>query len=681
MIEIVQDIHHTFKAKRLLYLFIFFGIICFFSYLISFIFNLSDYAFGHDVRYHYSIIRALDNMWDSGIGFDRIVNLVGQDYGYGTGLFYSLIPAGTAVILMNVFSMSIGNAVSFEIFLLLSSSGIVMFLFMKNITANNRMSLTTALIYVTSPYVLIDIFVRFAFSEMFLILAIPLILWGVYELVNKKNIRKFFLPFTLGYTLAIMTHLTMTVFLTVLILLYLIIYIKDIFKFKLYIPLLISTIVVLLLSATYYVPMFYNMRSVGLDNMSYTSEFLSFNGLWSFVLIWLIPSTLLNIFTIWVFAKNLSDNRGNNSKVKKVLFTFLLLTFIMSTCFFPWFVLPDFVGLIQYSWRMYIVNMPLLAISIGYLIKNDAFKSHKFSLIFGTVICMILSFGVSVNYNFFPDNNEANSINKTLFEQTVNGKSENRGLGANKKGDYLPSRCTTDYIFSRVNDSMVIESDVKITEFANYQSLHQISFIITRNRGESSVIRIPYELIQDVQIYQISDDKNSISYNITTENQDGWLKLNYSSCDSECKITILYEEDSPLDNYLKQNPFEFLIISGEASFTNFIKTSVSNYKVDIDVITTAQIELPTLYYKGYEITLISNDGEEIYITPIHNENGFISINLEDSGTLTVKYVGEYVTIANIVSVIGCVICVIGAGVVFIIPKRFTILESKEIVEN
>ena len=96
--------------------------------------------------------------------------------------------------------------------------------------------------------------------------------------------------------------------------------------------------------------------------------------------------------------------------------------------------------------------------------------------------------------------------------------------------------------------------------------------------------------------------------------------MNYASCDSECKITILYEEDSQLDNYLKQNPFEFLIISGEASFTNFIKTSASNYKVDIDVITTAQIELPTLYYKGYEITLISNIIGEFFDNAIYETN-------------------------------------------------------------
>lgn len=41
--------------------------------------------------------------WNSEEGISRIIGLVGQDYGYGTGLFYSLIPAGIAVFLMNAF--------------------------------------------------------------------------------------------------------------------------------------------------------------------------------------------------------------------------------------------------------------------------------------------------------------------------------------------------------------------------------------------------------------------------------------------------------------------------------------------------------------------------------------------------------------------------------------------------
>ena len=177
------------KAMKLLYLFVFAVCIVIVSALLSFTFNLSEYAYGHDIRYHYEVIRALDVAWNSEEGISRIIGLIGQDYGYGTGIFYSLIPAGIAVFLMNIFSLSISQAISFEIFILLSASGIVMFAFMKSVTKHNVISFITSIIYISSPYVLTDIYVRFAFSEMFLILAIPLIMWGTYELAITKNIR------------------------------------------------------------------------------------------------------------------------------------------------------------------------------------------------------------------------------------------------------------------------------------------------------------------------------------------------------------------------------------------------------------------------------------------------------------------------------------------------------------
>lgn len=664
------------KIKSMVNLFVCLFAIILITFVLVFVFNLSDYAFGHDIRYHYEIIRALNDAWHSG-GITRVIGLVGQDYGYGTGLFYSLIPAGIAVIIMNVFSISISNALSIELFLLLCTSGIVMFFFMRSVVNSRIISVLTACIYITSPYVLTDIYVRFAFSEMFLILAIPLIMWGLYFLVHTKDLRKFFLPFTIGYSLAIMTHLTVTVFFTVLVLIYLLIYIKDIFKFKLYIPLIISALCVLLITATYYIPMFINHSDVGLDNMSYTSTFLSFNGLWSFILVWLIFSSILNVFTIWVFIKYLSYNRGKISKEIKVLFTFLCLTFGLSTCFFPWFLLPNAVGILQYSWRMFIVNMPILAISIGYLMKNDAFKSHKFSLMLGVILCLVGSLSVAVNYNFLQKGKKSTTIYKQEVEQLINGKSENWGLGASKKGDYLPNGCSTDYLFNRANEKMVVQSDVKITEFANYQSLNQISFVISKQQGAFSVLNIPYNLVENVEIYQISDDNESNEYNIEKTNNDGLLGLNYEPCLSECKITLSYDENGELDNYLKQNPFEFIVESGDATFTNYVRSSATKYQVEIEVNSTASIELPTLYYVGYEITYISN-GEEQIIVPTKNENGFISLTLNESGTLKVEFVGDYVGVSNNITILGVVLSVTLAIIVFVIPKKFTVLKRDTI---
>ena len=60
------------------------------------------YINGHDSTYHFSFIRALNEGWQEGNFTKRIFGTIGQDFGYGSGLFYSKIPAGIAVIFINI---------------------------------------------------------------------------------------------------------------------------------------------------------------------------------------------------------------------------------------------------------------------------------------------------------------------------------------------------------------------------------------------------------------------------------------------------------------------------------------------------------------------------------------------------------------------------------------------------
>lgn len=107
----------------------------------------------------------------------------------------------------------------------------------------------------TAPYHLAQIFVRDSFSEMFIPIAIPLIILGLLYL-KEKRYKLFFLYFVGGYTLAIYSHLAMTIYFTlILIVSFFTIYFKEMFTKKNILYLVSASVIILLLTASFWLPM------------------------------------------------------------------------------------------------------------------------------------------------------------------------------------------------------------------------------------------------------------------------------------------------------------------------------------------------------------------------------------------------------------------------------------------
>lgn len=89
-------------------------------------------------------------------------------------------------------------------------------------------------------------------------------------------------------------------------------------------------------------------------------------------------------------------------------------------------------------------------------------------------------------------------------------------------------------------------------------------------------------------------------------------------------------------DYFKKRSKDVVIIKGEASVTKVkSETPYLSFKIETD---GATLELPRLYYLGYEITL--NDGKKkVKLDYIENEMGFIQIDVPNSGVITLNYVG------------------------------------------
>ena len=613
-------------------------------------------VFGHDIRYHLEVIRSLDVAFKDGRFFTQIIDMICQDYGYGTGLFYSLIPHGIAVIIMNILHCNNITAIAIELILLFSLSGVVFYGFSRSFFKDNRLAIISSILYLTTPYLLNEIYVRFAFSEAFFTLTIPMIAWGLYELINNKNIKLFFPLFTLGYALAFLTHFTLTVYFTLFAAVYICFYLKKFFKEHLYIPFIISVVIVVMISASFYIPMLVNYPNVQVGSMNYGANFLSFNGLWAFFNYWLITTTIINIATLVIFTKKIKQNKAQNTKRDIILYTLLWMSFGLSTALFPYFILPDIFGIIQYAWRFYMVNATILALVITHLFKDVKIHKHKVALLTFTALAFVITISSAMNTCYFLDTHR-NAVDRYSYT-IINGKSENWGIGANKNGDYFPKGANQEYIFKRANDVMIIETNSTISELANYQEINQLSFILQRKADPYVILNIPYSVCEDIAVYQITDNTENASFDVEKTlahiNGHDYLKLNMVNAGDISKVTISYAEESLFDTYLKAHPFEFVVKSGDANFTNFHKLSSSRYSVDISTSQTTTIELPTLYYKGYTIKYITDNSTEC-ITYQLGVNGFIEVELDESGKLLVEFEGDYITKSNYISIAGIVL--------------------------
>lgn len=617
---------------------------------------------GHDIEYHFSMIRQFNDAWKNGNFLGKINNLAGQDYGYANSMFYTVIPAAIASVFMNVLKLNITGAVGLEIGLLFAANGIVFFWFLKRLFGRLDAAWIGALLYQFTPYVLNQFYVRFSFSEIFLSLAIPMIFWGLCELFLKNNNAGFLALFTLGYSLAILCHLNLTVYLTVFVIIFLCFHFKEIFAGKKIFPLLISAILVLLICAYFYVPMLKNFSLSNTTSLSYTAPFLWFNGFWAFFLPWLLFSSIISLVAIVKLAKFMRANKGNNSKNVVCLFVLLNLSFICSTCIFPWFLLPNFVGMIQYVWRLFLLNATFVYVALAYLIFK--FKTPKKlikSLVFITIISAC-SFGLNAvsahSKNGFWFANTSVDIN--MYQNQISNQSDNYGIGSHKKLNYTPNVATQNYIFTRANAAMVLNANVKVKEFANYFSLNQISFIVPTSLGGQVLLNIPYQNCQGLKFYQFSTDVDCQNLNITAQPAEWqgkqFLQLNLADFKGESKITIAY--DQTFKNYLIKNPFEFITLEGQARATNFVKKNASTYTVEFET-DGAKVELPTYFYYGYNLTFKPANGGDAYtIEPKLGSHGFVEINLTESGKLFVEFNPGYVKTANKISAVGvCGLCI------------------------
>lgn len=112
--------------------------------------------------------------------------------------------------------------------------------------------------------------------------------------------------------------------------------------------------------------------------------------------------------------------------------------------------------------------------------------------------------------------------------------------------------------------------------------------------------------------------------------------------------------------YIEQRSDDVIVLNGTANIENKQKNG-TKLSCDISNVTEeTEIELPYIYYLGYNVKLENNDQKKTLKT-FENENGFVGVKVSDveEGTLKVEYTGTPIMhISRFISIIGVglVIC-------------------------
>lgn len=519
-----------------------------FLIMIPYIFS-SKYIKGNDTDFHISNIFSIYTSIKQGT-LSNILPIIAHDFGYASRIFYPRLAHFSTALITLVLNGNVIWGLKIIHFIVYFLSAVMMYKLVNKIFKNKFSALISAIFYLSFPYMLTEVFVRDSLAESFIFIFMPMIILGLYELFcgNKKS---FYLWFILGYVGIINSHLVLAVYFTAFIFIYLLLNIKKVLKKENIKALILSSICILLLTATFTIPILQHKslkiytvfegdsmtnRGTIVNSAMGLKDFFKQEpcGKFSNITYYLnILGFVLAVVTI-LFNKKIFKETEQKNFFKFILFATIICTFLMSKLC-PWIILPKTFVMIQFAWRLESVLLLCLSILAGLTFKNFNRKVEKIIILI--IVLLFNGYTIYNAYNFdIFENRKMNDINVSIS-----------GMGWER--EYLPmaTQKNKKYFDNRNNDILVISGNAEISML---------------------------------------------------ENNTPYLKAEISNCETE---TI--------------------------------------------------IELPRIYYLGYEAILTEN-GNNKKLDLYMNDKGFIETKINSNGILILKYKGtKEMQLANVVSFI------------------------------
>ena len=507
-----------------------------------------DLSKNNEYRIHTTRVLSINSVIKDGV-FPPIIDAnFMRGFGYALNLFYGPLTTYVPIILLNIFGTS-GLAFKFFALLTVIISGFTMYNFIFTVTKRRSIATLGALIYISAPYKLSNIFDRGAVGEYAAFIFIPLVFEGIYKIINTKK-NSYIL--SVGVIGLILTHTISTIYTAIFAIIFLIFNIKKLKNWNVWKYFFKNVFICLLVCMFYIVPLLEH-KILG--------DYTIFNKI-------SMKTSVVNVYEATLKAKDLLSNEFGeqeirfsigiitilltmigvfcykkiNKNYKKIyvhFFILAILALIMCTKIFPWTILPDFFGVIQFAWRnlgffVFFISLVCAINAVTFaetIIKSEEWKD---TFLFGIIISIIVigSLGTMRDWKFENIKNEKN------YDSAINNTERLEIYRINR--DYMPIKALghQDYVENRNDCTYILNGNATI-ESEDKNKLNDT--IILKDVSEGTTIELPYlyYLGYEVSIIQLNNSENiNLKKLKTFESDNGFLAVNLPESSS---ITINVE--------------------------------------------------------------------------------------------------------------------------------------------
>lgn len=370
-------------------------------------------------------------------------------YGYATNWFYSNLFLFPMAILLNLGYSLVVSYKTYIIIYTIATACVTYYCtykMSKKVTSSSFMTI----LYVFSLYRAFDVYQRAALGESLAFIFLPVILYGIYEILYGQKKKWYIL--TIGFTGIIYTHVLSSVLAFCMLLLFLLLSINRLQTKIIYF--VVAGGVTILLSSFFIFPMVEQMASNTFYLNTYTlttpsDTMYSLRTLWKSITLNDKGSAIIGLgyvlFLPLIYRFNIKKKNTIISFADKCLLIAMIFL-LMTTNYFPWkhFHMLD---VIQFTFRLFALVTLLMAFScsvyIAYAVKK---KYHLIGLL---VILLSLSINNASTIAQYYKDFRIHDKNQFRGEQTFK---DSYDIGAGS--EYLPSITKIDVLKSRKKDEV-----------------------------------------------------------------------------------------------------------------------------------------------------------------------------------------------------------------------------------
>lgn len=497
--------------------------------------------YAHDLPYHLNRILSMTENIKNGDFLSLIHSRLLNNLGYANGIFYPQLFMYIPAIIMAITGIHVLTVYKIFLIIITFFTFLAMYYCVKNIFGKKSIAFLSGILYTFSLYRLTDIYVRGAIGELLAFIFIPIIIYGLYEIIFGEN-RKWWIT-VLGITGLAYSHLLSFVLIIPLIIIICILNIDKILKDKQKLKnLIFAAIISILITIAFFGPMleqkiFYRFH---IDNNIVDSPEELKNRANSL-------SMTFGSKVIGGYATNSSEDVGcmsegigivlilcagmfilrkklnyKENRFEIQLYIIGIITLLMTTKIFPWDKL-NYINIIQFPFRLNVfptVIFSIIGANTLYEIFNQKDEMIK-------TICIILI--IFNSYILDETDINFNSVRFFTYESLVEGVDQEI---ASK--EYLPEETEledlTDCTLYNINDE---KNKIEFSQIGN-----KIEFEYEASEYDMQ-INIPL-LYYKGYTAQIEKENGEIEELKVSKNKENGFVLVEGNKELSGKITVKY---------------------------------------------------------------------------------------------------------------------------------------------